>query len=120
MSSRAACDLPSRECDLVVRGDVVLPMTDGLPEMRDAAVAVAGGAIVDVAPRAEIAARWTAKDEIAGGIVLPGLVNCHGHAAMTLYRGLGDDMPLMDWLTKFVWPAEKRFTTAENVAAGTR
>src|SRR5437899_2332513 len=107
-------------CDLVVSGDFVLPMTDGLPVMEDAAVAVLGGAIVAVGPRREIARTFAAKDELAGGIVLPGLVNCHGHAGMTLYRGLGDDMPLMEWLQDFVWPAEKRFTTKENVALGTR
>ncbi len=107
-------------CDLVVSGDFVLPMTDGLPVLEDAAVAVLGGAIVAVGPRADVARRFAAKDEIAGGIVLPGLVNCHGHAGMTLYRGLGDDMPLLEWLQDFVWPAEKKFTTPANVALGTR
>jgi 5-methylthioadenosine/S-adenosylhomocysteine deaminase len=107
-------------CDLVVSGDYVLPMTDGLPVLEDAAVAVADGAIVAVGPRADVTRRFAGKDEIGGGIVLPGLVNCHGHAGMTLYRGLGDDMPLMEWLQDFVWPAEKRFTTPENVALGTR
>lgn len=109
-----------RACDLVVTGRTVLPMTDGLPELSDAAVVVVDGAIAEVGPRAEVLARWQPADRIAGDIVLPGLVNCHGHAAMTLYRGLGDDMPLMEWLTEFVWPAEKQFTTPENVALGTR
>lgn len=107
-------------CDLVVRGDFVLPMTDGLAVMENAAVAVTNGSIVAVGPAADIARRLKAKDEISGGIVLPGLVNCHGHAAMTLYRGLADDMPLWEWLHDFVWPAEKKFTTPANVALGTR
>lgn len=107
-------------CDLLVRGDFVLPMTDGLPEVRDGAVAVRGGAIVAVGPRAEVERAFAADDVLEGGIVLPGLVNTHGHAAMTLYRGLGDDLPLHEWLTQFVWPAEKRFTTRENVALGAR
>lgn len=107
-------------CDLIVRGDFVLPMTDGLPEIRDGAVAVRDGAIVEVGTRIAVEAAWSADDVLAGGIVLPGLVNTHGHAAMTLYRGLGDDLPLHDWLTGFVWPAEKIFTTRENVALGAR
>ncbi|MCE9635717.1 MAG: amidohydrolase [Planctomycetes bacterium] len=115
----SAPPVPAR-CDLIVRGDFVLPMTDGVPEIADGAVAVKAGAIVGVGTRARIEAAWRADDVIAGGIVLPGLVNTHGHAGMTLYRGLGDDMPLMEWLTGFVWPAEKRFTTPENVALGTR
>ena len=113
--------MPERvPCDLLVRGDFVLPMTDGLPVLEGAAVAVRSGAIVDVGPAADLASRYEPRDEIAGGIVLPGLVNCHGHAGMTLYRGLGDDLPLLEWLQEFVWPAERRFTTPENVAIGTR
>jgi 5-methylthioadenosine/S-adenosylhomocysteine deaminase len=107
-------------CDLLVRGDFVLPMTDGLPVLERAAVAVTGGAIVAVGAADDLLRRFAPNDEIAGGIVLPGLVNCHGHAAMTLYRGLGDDMPLMEWLQDFVWPAEKKFTTPANVALGTK
>ena len=106
-------------CDLLVRGDHVLPVTPGFPVIADGAVAVRDGRIVAVGPRADVESRWTADDAISGGIVLPGLVNTHGHAAMTLYRGLGDDLPLHDWLTGFVWPAEKRFTNPDNVALGT-
>jgi len=109
-----------KPCDLMICGDLVLPMTDGLPELTDAAVSVVDGAITDVGAEADLRARWEPRDEIGGGIVLPGLVNTHGHAGMTLYRGLGDDMPLERWLHEFVWPAEKRFSTEENVAAGSR
>lgn len=109
-----------RPCDLLVRGDFVLPMTDGLPVVEHGAVAVDRGAIVDVGAAEALAARWSPADTIAGGIVLPGLVNTHGHAAMTLYRGLGDDLPIHDWLTKVIWPAEREFTTPANVALGTR
>jgi len=47
-----------------------------------------------------------------GGLVLPGLVNGHTHAAMTLFRGLADDLPLMEWLTNYIFPVEKRMDTA--------
>lgn len=105
---------------MIVLGDFVLPMTAGLPVIQNGAVAVTGTTIAAVGPRAEIECDWHAAEVLDGGIVLPGLVNTHGHAPMTLYRGLGGDVPLMEWLTKFVWPAEKRFTTAENVAKGAR
>ncbi len=107
-------------CDLIVRGDVVLPMTDGAPALADHALAIRDGSILALGPAGEIAQTHAAEDEIAGGIVLPGLVNTHGHAGMTLYRGLGDDLPLERWLHEFVWPAEKEFTTPETVALGTR
>src|SRR5262245_16829771 len=109
-----------KACDLLVRGGFVLPMTDGLPVLRDGAVAVTDGAIVAVGARDDLARAWAPKDEIAGGIVLPGLVKPHGHAAMTRCGGLGADLPLGEWLEHVIWPAEKRFTTPANVAAGTR
>ena len=115
-----AAPAPRTRCDLLVRGDHILPITEGYPEIAGGAVAVNEGVIVAVGPRAEVEAAWAPDDVIAGGIVLPGLVNCHGHAAMTLYRGLGDDLPLMDWLTRFVWPAERQFTNPKNVALGAR
>ena len=109
-----------KPCDLLIFGDVVLPMTSGLPELADSAVVVVDGAIAEVGAAADLRARWEPGDEIRGGVVLPGLVNTHGHAGMTLYRGLGDDMPLEKWLHEFVWPAEKLLATEENVAAGTQ
>ena len=107
-------------CDLVVHGDFVLPMTGGLPVLRGHAVVVTDGEVVAVAPSRTVEANHEAAETLRGGIVLPGLVNTHGHAGMTLYRGSGDDLPLDRWLREVVWPAEKQFTTPENVALGTR
>lgn len=115
-----ASDPATERCDLLVCGDHVLPMTRGLPELTDAAVAIRDGRIVAVGATAELRARYTADDELEGGIVLPGLVNTHGHAAMVLYRGLGDDLPLMTWLQEKIWPAEMKFTSPESVELGTR
>lgn len=115
----SAATRPTASCDLVVRGDFVLPMTAGEPVLHDGAVAVQDGRIVAVGPASEVDARFTAADELRGGIVLPGLVNTHGHAAMVLYRGLGDDLPLETWLQERIWPAESRFTNPETIAAGT-
>ncbi len=64
-------------------------------------------------PRAKIAI------DAAGGIVMPGLVNTHTHLPMTLFRGLADDLPLIDWLEKHIFPAEARFIDPETVRWGT-
>lgn len=53
-------------------------------------------------------------------LVMPGLVNCHTHAAMTLLRGMADDLPLDEWLREYIWPAEAKFVTAGNVFLGTQ
>src|SRR6185503_10267505 len=58
--------------------------------------------------------------DAGGGIVLPGLVNAHTHAPMVLFRGIADDLKLMDWLQKYIFPAEARNVTAAFVKAGTR
>jgi 5-methylthioadenosine/S-adenosylhomocysteine deaminase len=58
--------------------------------------------------------------DAGGGIVLPGLVNAHTHLPMAMYRGLADDLPLMEWLEDHIFPAEARFATPENIAWATR
>jgi 5-methylthioadenosine/S-adenosylhomocysteine deaminase len=85
-------------------------------------VAIAGTDIVDVDAPAEIAARYTASETIdaRSEIVLPGLVNTHTHAPMVMYRGLADDLALMDWLQKYIFPAEAKTVSPELVRVGTR
>jgi len=84
-------------------------------------VAIRGDRIIAVGPASELAGRFQAAQEIsaANQIVLPGLVNTHNHAPMVLFRGIADDMALMDWLEKFIFPAEARNVSPEFVQAGT-
>jgi 5-methylthioadenosine/S-adenosylhomocysteine deaminase len=74
-----------------------------------------------VGPAADLAGRWAPKKTIArpDAILAPGLVNTHTHAAMNLMRGISDDLPLMEWLTKSIFPAEARNVSPEFVKAGT-
>ena len=53
-------------------------------------------------------------------LIMPGFVNCHGHAAMSLFKGLADDLPLMTWLEEHIWPAEGQWVSPEFVADGTK
>jgi 5-methylthioadenosine/S-adenosylhomocysteine deaminase len=84
-------------------------------------VAVRQGRIVDLLPGADAAARYSADQVIErpSHLLIPGLVNAHTHAAMTLLRGLADDIPLMQWLQEHIWPAEQRWMSAEFVEHGT-
>jgi len=77
-------------------------------------VAIQGGLVAALGPMAEMPAGAVIIDA-AGCLVMPGFVNCHNHAAMTLFRGLADDLPLMQWLTDHVFPAEARFVSPEMV-----
>lgn len=85
------------------------------------AVAVRGGTIVAILPTSEARKRYVADEtvQLAEHILIPGLINLHTHAAMTLLRGLADDLPLMDWLQRRIWPAEARHVSPAFVRDGT-
>jgi 5-methylthioadenosine/S-adenosylhomocysteine deaminase len=85
------------------------------------AVAISKGAIVAVGKPSDLLTLYSPKQRISrpNAIVLPGLINTHTHAAMNLLRGIADDLPLMDWLTKFIFPAEGRNVSPGFVKAGT-
>jgi len=108
--------------DLVVRNGTVVTVDAGRRVIAHGAVAVDGGRIVAVGTEAEVDGRFRAREvlDAAGGIVMPGLVNAHTHAAMVLFRGVADDLKLMEWLQRYIFPAEKINVTAEFVRAGTR
>jgi 5-methylthioadenosine/S-adenosylhomocysteine deaminase len=97
-------------------------MDPARPLLEDGAVAVDGGVIVAVGPADELRARYAPRETIAGRdrVVLPGLVNGHTHAAMVLFRGLADDLPLMTWLEDYIFPMEARFVDRDFVRAGVR
>jgi len=88
--------------------------------LEDHTIAVRDGRIVALLPRAAAAGRYDAAvtAELATHIVTPGLVNLHTHAAMTLFRGIGDDLPLMNWLRERIWPLEAALVSPEFVHDG--
>src|ERR1035437_8416652 len=85
------------------------------------AVAIAGGRIVAVGTSSELLSLYSPKQKISRSrsVVLPGLINTHTHAAMSLFRGIADDLPLMEWLTKCIFPAEAKNVSPAFVKAGT-
>lgn len=108
--------------DLLVQGGTVVTMDSAQRVLEEGAVAVRAGRIVAVGPTAHLLRRYEARTTIDASerIVMPGLVNTHTHAPMTLFRGIADDMELMDWLRNHIWPAENLNVTPEFVTWGTR
>jgi 5-methylthioadenosine/S-adenosylhomocysteine deaminase len=109
------------QADLLVHADWVIPVEpEGTLERHS--VAVADGRILAVLPRYDAERQVEPREtrDLAGHALIPGLVNSHTHAAMSLFRGLADDLPLMDWLNQHVWPAEARWVHEEFVADGSR
>lgn len=86
------------------------------------ALIIQDGRILDLLPQAEAAARYVAETclNLDQHVLMPGLINTHTHASMTLLRGLADDLPLMTWLQDHIWPAEARWVNPEFVYDGTR
>jgi 5-methylthioadenosine/S-adenosylhomocysteine deaminase len=112
--------LAAERADILITGGTVVTMAG--PNIERGSVAIRDGEIVAVGPSSEIDGKYTAKTVIrAGGhAVVPGFVNAHTHAAMTLFRGIADDRELMDWLVNFIFPAEARNVDREFVKWGTR
>lgn len=110
------------DVSLVVTGGAVITMDAGRRVLDPGAVAIEGERIVAVDTPEVIAARYTAREtiEARGQIVLPGLINTHTHAAMVLFRGLADDLALMDWLQNYIFPAEAKLVSPEFVRVGTQ
>ncbi len=114
--------MDAQPVDLLIRPRWLVPVEPEGRVLEGHALAVAEGRIADLLPAAEAAARYRPAQvvDLPDHVLAPGLVNAHTHAAMTLFRGLADDLPLMTWLHQHVWPAEQRWVSEEFVRDGTR
>src|SRR5687768_571444 len=107
---------------LVIANGIVVTVDGSRRILNPGSIAINGANIVAVDTPANIAAQFKAADTIdaTGKVVMPGLINTHTHAAMVMYRGLGNDLALMDWLQKYIFPAEAKTVSPEFVRIGTR
>jgi len=112
--------LAAERADLLITGGTVLTMAG--PNIEKGSVVIRDGEIIAVGPSSEIDREYAAKQTIrAGGMaVTPGFVNAHTHVPMVLFRGIADDLDLMEWLQNFIFPAEAKNVDREFVKWGTR
>lgn len=105
--------------DLIVKNGWILTIDENFTEYRNGYIAVKDGVIQEVG--SNLPDSYQAKEIIdaKGNIVLPGFINTHTHAAMTLLRGYGSDNPLKVWLEEYIWPVEGKFVSYEFVKDGT-
>ena len=117
LSARQVTDV-----SLIVANGIVITVDGTRRVLNPGSVAINGTQIVAVDTPAAIAARYRSADTIdaTGKVVMPGLINTHTHAAMVMFRGLGNDLNLMDWLQKYIFPAEAKTVSPEFVRVGTR
>jgi 5-methylthioadenosine/S-adenosylhomocysteine deaminase len=104
--------------DILITNCSILPLAPGLPELiRDGYVSIKDGKIAALGSMVDLTDAGTADTIIngSGQLVMPGLVNTHTHAPMTLFRGMADDLPLMAWLHEHIFPAEAKSVNPEMV-----
>jgi len=121
-SAPQASSTATTDVSFVLDNAIVVTMDGSGRVLSPGSVAVDGTNIVAVDTPEAIAAKYRGRQrlDLAGHIVLPGLINTHTHAPMVLYRGLADDLALSEWLEKYIFPAEARTVSPEFVRAGTR
>src|SRR6516225_10657387 len=114
--------LAAEPADFIWSARYVITMDAQHRVIENGAVAIRGDRIVAVGTKADIDRRFQPKQRLdrPDAILAPGLINTHTHAAMSLFRGIADDLRLQDWLEKFIFPAEAKNVSAEFVRWGTR
>ena len=107
--------------DLLINSRWIIPVVPENRVFEHCALAIDQQKIVGIYPQTEAKTKFDPVSvvDLADHILMPGLVNAHGHAAMSLLRGYADDLPLQPWLEEHIWPVEARVLSAEFVADGT-
>jgi len=121
--NRAGQEIPSRTIspDLIIEGGMVISMVEDQEPIMEGNVFVTDGWITDIRGESKTDHIQGSHAEIINAkdaIVMPGLINSHTHAAMTLFRGLADDLPLKQWLFEKIFPAEAKFLNTDSVYWG--
>jgi 5-methylthioadenosine/S-adenosylhomocysteine deaminase len=111
--------MTGKACDTLITADYILTQNRDRTVLENGALAVSDGLVEDLGRRDEMERRFDPERRLDLGraLVLPGLINAHTHAPMTLLRGLADDLPLMQWLTEHIWPIEAELSE-EQIRAG--
>jgi 5-methylthioadenosine/S-adenosylhomocysteine deaminase len=121
-ANRARREVDTAQIDTLIEPRWIVPVRPHGALLESHAIAVDGGLIRAVLPVAEAERRFSARSvvRLPDHCVTPGLVNAHTHASMALLRGVGDDMPLQQWLTERIWPLEQALVGEEFVHDGAR
>jgi 5-methylthioadenosine/S-adenosylhomocysteine deaminase len=106
--------------DIIIQGGILLSLVEGQPPLDRASVYIKGDRIIDIREGVPdtIPSQGAQIIDATNAIIMPGLVNAHGHTAMTIFRGLADDLPLKQWLFEKIFPAEAKHLSPETVYWG--
>lgn len=108
--------------DIRINARWLIPIEPAGTVLEHYAVIIQGDRLAAVIPQEQADRSFRTREtvDLPNHVVMPGLINMHGHAAMSLFRGMADDLPLMTWLNDHIWPAEGRFISEQFIADGTQ
>lgn len=106
-----------QSCDLLIHAKWIITCEDRQPILQDHSIVIQNRKILAILPTHQAKQQYKAKEiaEYASHAVMPGFINAHTHVGMNWFRGLADDMALMDWLNNYIWPAERHWLSHEFV-----
>ena len=107
--------------DTIIQARWIIPVEPENTVYEDHVLIIHEGRILDILPTSDASKIYQAANtlELKQHALIPGLINAHTHCAMSLLKGLADDLPLMDWLQNHIWPAEQKWVSPEFVQDGT-
>ena len=115
--------MKNSEYDILITGGLLITMSKDMVILKDPVIGVRDGRIAFIEKlQKDVAHSYRAKENIdaTGSLIMPGLVNTHTHLPMVCFRGLADDLPLMEWLQNHIWPVEAKHVSREMVYAGAK
>ncbi len=109
------------QVDTIIHAGWILPIEPAKTVYQKHSLVINNGVILDILPTTEVAKKYQANviESRLQHVLMPGLINSHTHAAMSLMRGIADDLPLHTWLEQHIWPCEQQWVDAEFVRVGT-
>ncbi len=109
------------QVDTLIQARWIIPVEPHQVILEHHALVIHQGHIIDILPQQEAQEKYQARqlEQFANHAIIPGFINAHTHVAMTLFRGIADDLPLMDWLENHIWPLEKKWVNEAFVRDGT-
>lgn len=109
-----------QDIDLIVKNGTVVTINANMQIIENGAIAVQNGIIIEIGKSTELLPKYQAKRIIdaTGQLIMPGMVNAHSHASMTVFRGYADDLPLQTWLNDYIFPAEAKYINADTARIG--
>ena len=112
--------MPEKNIDTLIHAGWLIPVVPSNTVLRNCSIAIHEGKIIALLPSGEARQRFNATEQydLPSSLLIPGLINAHGHAGMSLLRGYADDQKLHAWLNESIWPAESRWMSEEFVHVG--